>query len=145
MCIRDSTGSIETFCAGTECYVDTWYDQSGNGNDAAQTNASHQPQIYNGTSIITEGGKAALQFDQQIHFDLSVVSSSQPLSISAVYKNPDTSANAKYTTLFSGGGSYSAGTLSNSLNFGTSQTQTCLLYTSPSPRDRTRSRMPSSA
>ena len=25
------------------------------------------------------------------------------------------------------------------------RTQTCLLYTSPSPRDRTRSRMPSSA
>ena len=25
------------------------------------------------------------------------------------------------------------------------QTETCLLYTSPSPRDRTRSRMPSSA
>jgi hypothetical protein len=113
------TGSIETFCAGTECYVGTWYDQSGNGNDAAQTNASHQPQIYNGTSIITEGGKAALQFDQQLHFDLSVVSSSQPLSISTVYKNPDTSVNAKYTTLFSGGGSYFAGTLSNSLNFGT--------------------------
>ena len=29
--------------------------------------------------------------------------------------------------------------------FGTGQHQTCLLYTSPSPRDRTRSRMPSSA
>ena len=28
---------------------------------------------------------------------------------------------------------------------GTSQNMTCLLYTSPSPRDRTRSRMPSSA
>ena len=30
-------------------------------------------------------------------------------------------------------------------NFGDGQTSTCLLYTSPSPRDRTRSRMPSSA
>ena len=28
---------------------------------------------------------------------------------------------------------------------GTESTQSCLLYTSPSPRDRTRSRMPSSA
>ena len=28
---------------------------------------------------------------------------------------------------------------------GTTRTLTCLLYTSPSPRDRTRSRMPSSA
>ena len=31
------------------------------------------------------------------------------------------------------------------LNLETSQTHPCLLYTSPSPRDRTRSRMPSSA
>ena len=30
-------------------------------------------------------------------------------------------------------------------NITNSQTTTCLLYTSPSPRDRTRSRMPSSA
>ena len=30
-------------------------------------------------------------------------------------------------------------------NYGTPYKQTCLLYTSPSPRDRTRSRMPSSA
>ena len=33
----------------------------------------------------------------------------------------------------------------NLANFGASTFQTCLLYTSPSPRDRTRSRMPSSA
>ena len=31
------------------------------------------------------------------------------------------------------------------LNRGCIPTKTCLLYTSPSPRDRTRSRMPSSA
>ena len=31
------------------------------------------------------------------------------------------------------------------LNYGTFIQNTCLLYTSPSPRDRTRSRMPSSA
>ena len=30
-------------------------------------------------------------------------------------------------------------------NFSPTVTHTCLLYTSPSPRDRTRSRMPSSA
>ena len=38
-------------------------------------------------------------------------------------------------------------TLSNGLNGGlaSNYTLTCLLYTSPSPRDRTRSRMPSSA
>lgn len=55
------TGSIETFCAGTECYVDTWYDQSGNGNHAEQTNAAYQPLIYS-TNVVTENGKTALEF-----------------------------------------------------------------------------------
>ena len=58
------TGSIETFCAGTECYVDTWYDQSGNGNDAAQTNAGHINLKYTMELLQSsqKGDKAALQF-----------------------------------------------------------------------------------
>jgi len=56
------TGSIETFCAGTECYVDTWYDQSGNENNAEQTNASFQPLIYSASAVITENSKPALEF-----------------------------------------------------------------------------------
>ena len=41
-CILESTG-----------FTTTWYDQSGNGNDAIQTTASLQPIIYDGTSIHT--------------------------------------------------------------------------------------------
>ena len=44
-------------------YVDEWHDQSGNGNDAAQTTHGSQPQIYNGSAVITENGKPAVQFD----------------------------------------------------------------------------------
>jgi len=46
------------------CYVDTWYDQSGNANNAEQTAFGSQPQIHNGTvntDLITENGKPALQ------------------------------------------------------------------------------------
>jgi hypothetical protein len=57
------TGSIETFCNGTECYVDTWYDQSGNGNHAEQANASYQALIYSASSIISESNHPALLFD----------------------------------------------------------------------------------
>ena len=57
------TGSIETFCAGTECYVDTWYDQSGNENNAEQATAGKQPLIYSASSVITENSKPALNFD----------------------------------------------------------------------------------
>jgi hypothetical protein len=35
------------FFAGTNCYVTTWFDQSGNGYDAVQTTASAQPRIVN--------------------------------------------------------------------------------------------------
>ena len=43
--------------------VSGWYDQSGNSNDATQSTPSRQPQIYNGTAVITENGKPALDFD----------------------------------------------------------------------------------
>jgi len=44
-------------------YVTTWYDQSGNSNDATQTTATDQPQIVSGGSVILENGKPALDFD----------------------------------------------------------------------------------
>jgi hypothetical protein len=56
------TGSIETFCAGTECYVDMWYDQSGNGNDAPSPGASSEPLIYTSSALITDNGKPAIDF-----------------------------------------------------------------------------------
>lgn len=51
-----NTSSIETFCNGTECVVVKWYDQSGNGNDAAQSNSFFQPTIYSGSTVITFNG-----------------------------------------------------------------------------------------
>ena len=44
-------------------YVTTWYDQSGNSNDATQTTASEQPQIVSSGSVINDNEKPALQFD----------------------------------------------------------------------------------
>jgi hypothetical protein len=46
------TTSLESFCSGTDGFVTTWYDQSGNGFDATQTTAGSQPQIVSsGTSL----------------------------------------------------------------------------------------------
>ena len=44
-------------------YVTTWYDQSGNSNDATQSTAAAQPKIVSGGSLVTENGKAAVEFD----------------------------------------------------------------------------------
>ena len=42
--------------ASNDGFVETWYDQSGNGNDATQSVAVSQPQIVSSGSFITRGG-----------------------------------------------------------------------------------------
>ena len=63
----DSNGDLDTAAIATHCgsangYVVTWYDQAGS-NNATQSTAGNQPQIYNGTAVITENGKPAVDFD----------------------------------------------------------------------------------
>ena len=57
------TAAISSHCGANNGYVVTWYDQSGNQVDATQATTGSQPQIYNGTAVITENGKPAIDFD----------------------------------------------------------------------------------
>jgi uncharacterized membrane protein len=58
------TSTLATFCSGTDGFVTTWYDQSGNGRNATQTTAANQPKIYDSVSgVIQENGKPSVQFD----------------------------------------------------------------------------------
>jgi len=64
--ISGFTGSIDNYkveVIACNAFVTTWYDQSGNGNDATQTTASAQPKIVSLGSTILENGKAAFEFD----------------------------------------------------------------------------------
>jgi|DEB0MinimDraft_6_1074348.scaffolds.fasta_scaffold02726_9 hypothetical protein len=75
------TSTLATFCSGTNGFVTTWYDQSGNGNDATQTTAASQPKIYDSSSgVIEENGKPTLKFDGTNDFLSNTLSSiiSQP-------------------------------------------------------------------
>ena len=75
------TSSLETFCTGTDGFVTTWYDQSGNANNLTQTAAASQAKIVSSGSTITEGGKPTLEFDGSNDFmDSSSIASSQPVS-----------------------------------------------------------------
>lgn len=57
------TSSLITFCSGTDGFVTTWYDQSGNGYNATQTAAARQPSIYtNAGGVRLNSGKPALFF-----------------------------------------------------------------------------------
>jgi hypothetical protein len=63
--VSDGTlASWVTAGGGTEDgFVTTWYDQSGNGYNATQATAANQPKIVSSGSLVTENGKAALDFD----------------------------------------------------------------------------------
>lgn len=57
------TTALTTFCSGTDGFVTTWYDQSGNAKNATQTTAANQPKIVSGGVVLTNGGKPCLELD----------------------------------------------------------------------------------
>ena len=70
-----ATADIADFCGTANGYVTRWWDQSTNGNHASQGTAGSQPQIYNGTAVITENGKPALDFaNDQLDSTISLTS-----------------------------------------------------------------------
>jgi hypothetical protein len=56
------TAALITFCAATDCFVRTWYDQTGNANHARQTLNSSQPQIVSSGNINYADNKAGILF-----------------------------------------------------------------------------------
>jgi hypothetical protein len=63
----DATGNLDTsalttFCSGTNGFVTTWYDQSGNARNLTQATATNQPQIVSSGSVVLENGKPTINF-----------------------------------------------------------------------------------
>ena len=57
------TSSLTSFCGSGDGFVTTWYDQSGNANNATQTTAANQPQIVSSGSVINVNSKPSLLTD----------------------------------------------------------------------------------
>jgi len=56
--------ALADHCGSNDGFVSKWYCQSGNSNDAVQTNTGSMPKIYDGgTGVVTENGKPAVEFD----------------------------------------------------------------------------------
>jgi len=92
------TVSLASFCSGTNGFVATWYDQSGNANDATQTTTSAQPKIYDSvTGVVTENGKPMIQTASQKYLNTNVddgvkmytVASVDQTSMLAEWRTPD--------------------------------------------------------
>lgn len=59
------TSSLNSFCSGTDGFITTWYDQSGNSYDTINTTASSQPKIYDSVSgIKLLNGKPYVEFEK---------------------------------------------------------------------------------
>lgn len=54
--------ALSAHCGASAGYVRTWYDQSGNGRNAAETTAANQPLIWNGTEVPKANGRMGIQF-----------------------------------------------------------------------------------
>lgn len=55
--------SLASFCSGTDGFVVTWYDQSGNANNLTQSTTTQQFKIVSSGTVITDGGKPAMTLD----------------------------------------------------------------------------------
>ena len=101
------TTSLASFCSGTDGFVTTWYDQSGNGNNATQSTDANQPQIVSGGSVITENGKATVQFvaANSSHFFSNSLSGQSRLDTFLV-QNISNTAFVNFNNGNSGGGTY---------------------------------------
>lgn len=65
------TASLLTFCGAGSGFVTTWYDQSGNANNATQSTAVNQPQIVSSGAILTVNSKACMSLSlNNTGFDL---------------------------------------------------------------------------
>jgi len=58
-----NTVSLLDFAGAGDAFVKTWYDQSGNSNDATQTTTASQPKIVSSGAVIVENGKPAVEFN----------------------------------------------------------------------------------
>ena len=62
------TVALADHCGSNNGFIRTWYDQSGNGNDATQSTTANMPKIYDGTNgVVLENGKPAVEFDAPNH------------------------------------------------------------------------------
>jgi len=58
------TVSLSQYAGSNDVFVETWYDQSGNGVNVTQGSSSIRPQIVSsGTVIVEANGKPAIKFD----------------------------------------------------------------------------------
>lgn len=85
------TGDLDTvaltaFCVATNCFVNTWYDQSGNGRHMLQATAANQPRIVNAGAIDMRNSKPALVWPSALgtYMSVAIPYNTYPISLNSV-------------------------------------------------------------
>ena len=99
-------GTLTTFTGANDGFVVTWYDQSGNGNDATQSTAGNQAQLVSSGSVLTStNGFPCLSFNGTSQFyDLtSAISNQDNMTFLSVFNRSSSSiVNAVFGRVGSG-------------------------------------------
>ena len=85
-------GTLTAFCGAGDGFVRTWYDQSGNNQDAIQVTAAEQPRIVDAGVLDTDGGAPAISLISSDFLQASSFSIAQPCSFAFVANKTNTSA-----------------------------------------------------
>lgn len=113
--------ALASFCGASSCFVSTWYDQSGNAQDATQAVAASQPRLVNAGAMETEGGRPALHYTAagQVLVAAPVPGQTTQVTIDAVARSTNATVNrhvlgdrnaggGRLIRAVAGGGSYIA-------------------------------------
>ena len=86
------TVSLIAYAGSNDVFVETWYDQSGNGNNATKATSANRPKIYDATTgVVTENGKPAVEFDgSNDGLTLSSLTYGNGLSLISLYNQTST-------------------------------------------------------
>jgi hypothetical protein len=80
----DTVGLLDFVGVTGSGFVNTWYDQSGNGNNASQATSANQPLVIVSGSVVVENKKPTLRFDGT-NDRLEATSSLLPTSLFTVF------------------------------------------------------------
>jgi hypothetical protein len=67
------TASLLTFCGSGSGFVTTWYDQSGNANNATQSNATYQPNIVTSGSVNLLNSKPTINSNAKYMIQINAI------------------------------------------------------------------------
>ena len=68
------TSSLLSFVGAGDGTISVWYDQSGSGNNATQSNAANQPKVVSLGSVVSYNSESALEFNGTNNYLISGVS-----------------------------------------------------------------------